>query len=459
MKFETYGNEFVKAVSSVSYIITTRSTLQILGDILFELRGNTLKLLSSDLEIFVRTSLEVSGKEDGNIAIPSKDLLNLIRSLSSYVEVSENVPGLKLAMISNELQNFDIWRDKFKCDFSKERITLKGFITADEKTNIADLCTDKTLEEAIENLYQKFEEFMSLSKILFSTTETNKINIKTKNGKFSLSGESAEDFPEIEEKEELKSIDLTGLDLNRYLKKILHAASNEEIRRNMTGMLMDILPNELRFVATDGFRLAKIVRKNFKHEITKEDKLIIPKKTCQTVLRMLRSNNAKFEFDSSMIKISFDNTEIYSKLIDDTFPNYETVIPKENDKKLKVNTREFLNTIDRVKNLSDETSHRVKFEIKNSELTVRADNPEKGSEGYETIDCSFIKIDASDYDFDKEIFNVAFNAKYLLECLRQIETEELSMTFSTPAKASIAEPSENLPDEEYMELIMPVRVS
>ena len=458
MKFETFGNEFVKAISSVSYIIPTRSTLPILGDILFELRGNTLKMLSSDLEIFIRTSIEVKGKEDGEIAIPSKDLLNLVRSLSSYIEVSENFPNLKPDMVSNELQNYDIFRDKFKCDFSKGKITLRGYITPDEKFNIVSMCTDKDFEEAIENLYQKYEEFLSLNKIMVDTTQTNKINIKTKNGKYLLSGESAEDFPEIEEKEELKTIDLTGLNLAKYLKRIIHATSSEEIRRNMTGVLLDIRPNEVRFVATDGFRLSKTVRQNFKHNIAKEEKLIIPKKTCQTVLRMLKNESAKLEFDQSMIKLSFDNTEIYSKLIDDTFPNYETVIPKENDKKLKVNTKEFYGTVDRVKTLSDESSHRVKLEIKNAEMLVKADNPEKGAEGMETLDCSFVKTDA-EADFNKEPFNVAFNAKYLLECIRQIETEDLLMSFSSAAKASIATPTEYDKDEDYMELIMPVRVS
>jgi DNA polymerase-3 subunit beta len=459
MKFETFGNEFVKAISSVSYIIPARSTLPILGDILFELRGNTLKMLSSDLEIFIRTSIEVNGKEDGEIAIPSRDLLNLVRSLSSYIEVSDNFPNLKPDMISNELQNFDIFRDKFKCDFSRGKITLRGYITPDEKFNIISLCTDKTLEEAIENLYLKYDEFLSLNKISFDTTQTHKINIKTKNGKYLLSGESAEDFPEIEEKEELKTIDLTGLNLSKYLRRIIHATSNEEIRRNMTGVLLDIRPNEIRFVATDGFRLSKTIRQNFKHNIAKEEKLIIPKKTCQTVLRMLKNENAKLEFDQSMIKLSFDNTEIYSKLIDDTFPNYETVIPKENDKKLKINTKEFYGTVDRVKTLSDESSHRVRLEIKTNELIVKADNPEKGAEGLEIIDCYFVKIDSQDFDFNKEPFNVAFNAKYLLECIRQIETDELLMSFSSAAKASIATPTEYDKDEDYMELIMPVRVS
>jgi DNA polymerase-3 subunit beta len=227
----------------------------------------------------------------------------------------------------------------------------------------------------------------------------------------------------------------------------------------MTGVLLDIRPNEIRFVATDGFRLSKTIRQNFKHNIAKEEKLIIPKKTCQTVLRMLKNENAKLEFDQSMIKLSFDNTEIYSKLIDDTFPNYETVIPKENDKKLKINTKEFYGTVDRVKTLSDESSHRVRLEIKTNELIVKADNPEKGAEGLEIIDCYFVKIDSQDFDFNKEPFNVAFNAKYLLECIRQIETDELLMSFSSAAKASIATPTEYDKDEDYMELIMPVRVS
>jgi DNA polymerase III sliding clamp (beta) subunit (PCNA family) len=91
-------------------------------------------------------------------------------------------------------------------------------------------------------------------------------------------------------------------------------------------------------------------------------------------------------------------------------------------------------------------------------MVIMADNPEIGAEGEETLDCSFIS-EEKEVDFDKESFNVAFNISYLLDCLAQIETSDVIFSFLTPSKASIAKPTEQLQNEDFMELIMPVRVS
>jgi DNA polymerase III sliding clamp (beta) subunit (PCNA family) len=91
-------------------------------------------------------------------------------------------------------------------------------------------------------------------------------------------------------------------------------------------------------------------------------------------------------------------------------------------------------------------------------MIIKADNPEIGAEGEETLDSSFVSNE-KEIDFDKEPFNVAFNISYLLDCLAQIETPDVMFSFLTPSKASIAKPTEQLPDEDFMELIMPVRVS
>ena len=379
MKFNIKGEQFVNSLTKLSSVIPTRSTLPILDNILFELEGNKLKLLASDLEIFVRTTVEVEGTEDGKVAIPAKRLLEISRALTS-------------------------------------------------------------------------------ANISVDVNEKNKLTLKTKNGKYSLSGEPPEDFPTPEEKENLNKIELDGSILRRFISKIIHAVNNDEIRRNMSGILFDIGKNELRFVATDGFRLGKIIKTNFTHDNPADHKIIVPLKTCQLILRLNNNEDSVVEYDENLIRIKFNDVDIYSKLIDDTFPNYETVIPLDNNKLLIIDKNNIENSLRRALIFADDITKRVKLEITNSSITIKADNPEIGAEGEETIDCEFRMKDSSDVNFDEEPFSIAFNASYLIDCVSHIQTDKINFDFNTPSKAAIATPTEQSPDEDFMELVMPVRV-
>jgi DNA polymerase-3 subunit beta len=378
MKFSVKGDKLVESLSKLNSVIPTRSPLPILDNILFELSGNELKLIASDLEIFIRTTLEVDGKADGKVAIPAKRLLDISRTLSS-----------------------------------------------------ASLTVD--------------------------VNEKNRISIKTTNGKYSLGGEPAEDFPVPEEKKEMNKLELEGQMMRRCLSKTIHAVNTDELRRNMAGVLLDVNKEELKFVATDGFRLAKIIKTDFKPKTEIEEKIIIPLKTGNLILRINNGDDTIIEFDEVDLKISFAGVEIFSKLIDDTFPSYENVIPKDNDKRLKINKNEFSNSLKRALIFSDVITKRVKLEMTNSSIQIKADNPEIGSEGEESIDCSLVS-DSGTEDFDKTPFVIAFNAGYLLDAVSQMETDEINISFGSSSKAAISTPSEQLPNENFIELIMPVRV-
>lgn len=378
MKFSVKGDRLADYLTKLNSVIPTRSPLPILDNILFELSGNNLKLLASDLEIFIRTTLEVDGKKDGRVAIPAKRLLDISRTLTS-------------------------------------------------------------------------------SSLSVEVNEKNRVTIKTTNGKYTLGGEPAEDFPTPEEKDNLHKIELDGKTIRRYISKTIHAVNTDELRRNMAGMLMDVNLDELKFVATDGFRLAKIIKKNFKKQSDIEEKIIIPLKVGNLILRLNNGDDSVLEFDDIDLKISFAGVEIYSKLIDDTFPSYENVIPKDNDKKLKINKNEFSDSLKRALIFADVITKRVRLEIGNSSIQIKADNPEIGSEGEETIGCSFVSNSGAD-DFDKTPFVIAFNAGYLLDAVSQMETSEINISFGSASKAAIATPTEQLENEDLIELIMPVRV-
>lgn len=378
MKFSVKGNTLVDYLSRLNSVIPTRSPLPILDNILFELEGKELKLLASDLEIFIRTTLEVDGKKNGKVAIPAKKLLEISRTLAT-------------------------------------------------------------------------------AQLDLEVNEKNRITIKTKNGKYTIGGEPSEDFPSPEEKNNMHKLELEGQTIRRCLSKVIHAVNTDELRRNMSGILLDVNKNELKFVATDGFRLGKIIKDNFKVQTDVEEKIIIPLKTSNLILRLNNNDDSVIEFDENDLKVSFSDIEIYSKLIDDTFPSYENVIPSDNDKILKINKNEFSNSLKRALIFADVITKRVRLEITNNSMTIKADNPEIGSEGEETIDCSFVNDNGKE-DFDKTPFVIAFNSGYLLDAVSQIETDEINVSFGSPSKAAIATPTEQLANENFIELIMPVRV-
>lgn len=379
MKFNVNGEQFTNALIKLNSVIPTRSTLPILDNIYLKLEGKVLHMLASDLEIFVRTKIEVeNAKDNGEVTIPAKRLTEICKTLTS-------------------------------------------------------------------------------SNIGIDISEKYKMTIKTPNGKFSLSGESAEDYPVPEEKTELSKIEMNGGILRKFLSKVVHCVNSDEIRRNMSGVLFDARKDELRTVATDGFRLSKIIKTDFTSSSPQEDKFIVPTRTCGVILRLNGGEDTLIEYDEGFIKLTFGNVEVFSKLIDDTFPNYESVIPTDNDKRLKVNKSDLMNALRRAVIFADTITKRVKISMTSKSMMVKADNPEIGAEGEETIDCAFY-ADSADVDFDATPFEIAFNAGYLIDCISHLDTSEINFSFSSPNKASIATPSDQVENEDFMELIMPVRV-
>ncbi len=386
MKFTVKSNDLIRAINKVISVTPTRSTLPILSNLFFSLEGKELTIMGSDLEVYIEVKMNVDGKNDGQVALPAKKLETLLQNLS----------GKELSF---DLQN--------------------GY---------------KTI-------------------------------IKTKGGKWTITGEDPNDFPMPAEVEDSKEIDISGALITRYLPKAIHAASSDELRRSMNGVYFEIKKGEFKVVATDGHRLVKIINSNFDYTGEKTT-MLVPIKTCQLMTKLFKGKSAnesepaaegeeitenqkvKVFFSNEFLRCSFNNVTINSRLIDDTFPNYESVIPNDNEKILKVAKNDLIGSVKRSIILSDQVTNKTSFSISENELKVRAANNEYGTDADETMECSFTESDE---------FEIAFNGKYLLEALQHFEAEELLFDFSTPLKASIIRPSEQRENEDLMMLVMPVR--
>lgn len=389
MKFTVKSNELSNAISKVISVTPTRSTLPILGNLFFSLEGKELTIIGSDLEVYIEVTITVDGKSDGQVAIPAKKIETLL----------QNLQGKDLSF---DLQN--------------------GF----------------------------------------------KLIIKTKGGKWTITGEDPNDFPMPAEVEDSGMIEIEAGMLTRYLSKAIHAASTDELRRSMNGVYFEIKKGEFKVVSTDGHRLVKIIKTGFDYEGDKTS-MLVPIKTCQQMTKLFKGSSKSSDdpagegdeaaapaegakvavyFSSEFLKCTLGNISIHSRLIDDTFPNYDSVIPTDNEKILKVNKNELAGAVKRSIIMSDQVTNKTSFNIQNSDLKVMAANNEYGTDADETISCSFT---------ENEEFEIAFNGKYLLEAIQHFENESLMFDFSTPLKASIIRPADPNENEDLMMLVMPVR--
>lgn len=481
MKFIISVEQLLNNLLKLNLVVPSKSVLPILSNIYVRLEGNTLYMLTSDLETFISTEIEVEGKKDGNITIPAKKFVDLVRLLTDkYDSIAVDVAFNRdvYNTLEENLNFVEYFGKSISYDFEKGKLILKGIITEQEKEEILQKLNDygqtlgqegavqikENLNVLIESLSRLFElnreivnKAGSKRKLTFEADEKNHITITSKYGKYSIFGESGQDFPMPDEIQNGNTLRIDGSRLRAYLMKIRHSTKMDEVRRNMSGIYFDIKSNELILVATDGYRLSIIHTNKYEQEIKREESFIVPLKTANLIMKLCSSNDVKIHYDQKLISISFGDIELFSKLIDDSYPNYETVLPKDNDKILKIRKKELIDSLRRVSIFTDSITRKAKMQITNDTLTLSADNPEVGEEGVEILNCEFRLNNGEEFDFTKNPYVIAFNVGYLLDCLEVIDSDDVIFSFSAPLKASTVEPSVQPENESFLELIMPIR--
>jgi DNA polymerase-3 subunit beta len=278
----------------------------------------------------------------------------------------------------------------------------------------------------------------------------SKLVIKTEKGEYKISTQPKEDFPKISVEEGSFSFGLSGELISRLTNKTLFAVSNDELRPALTGINMELSSNELRFVATDGHRLSRIIRKDFSSPIKEKSNFIIPTKTLNLLLRNLNEDeDVNIQVGEDHIVFDLKNATIYSKLINGTYPNYERVIPSDNDKKLQVNKDLLVSTLRRVSIFSSSLTHQVRLILTPNQMTIRSEDIEFGAEAKEEIPASF----STDW------MQIGYNSTYLVDMLRHIDKDDVVFEMKDSVSAAILYPSEAEDDEDHVMLLMPIRIN
>jgi DNA polymerase-3 subunit beta len=277
---------------------------------------------------------------------------------------------------------------------------------------------------------------------------TNKLRLTTKNGEYVLTGENVKEFPQVPPFKGSSSVTLENSVLKRIIHRTVFAVSTDELRPAMMGVLLQAKGSELRTVATDGHRLVKLSYRGAGSLDLKRD-IVVPAKALLIVAKSIDAGESVISVSDTHVKVTFDSSTLVSRLIDETYPNYESVIPVENDKAMVVSREEMMASIRRVALYASATTHQVRFDVTSESLEITAQDIDFGGEAKETIKCSYTG----------DNLEIGFNSIYLIDILSHLESEQVQFKFSTPTRAGIVAPVTTGPQEEVLMLVMPVRLN
>jgi DNA polymerase-3 subunit beta len=274
-----------------------------------------------------------------------------------------------------------------------------------------------------------------------------RVSITAGRSRFALQALPPEDYPDLASGEMAHNFTLSATDLRNLIEKTRFAISTEETRYYLNGIYLHEAGNGtlLRAVATDGHRLAQAEVK--RPEGAKGmPGIIVPRKTVLEVVKLFEGHDGDVEvsLSSSKIRFSAANLVLTSKLIDGTFPDYERVIPRNNDKVLEADTKLFADAVDRVSTISMEKGRAVKLNIAGGKLVLTVNNPDSGS-AEEEIACTY----------DSEPIDIGFNSRYLLDVAGQVKSGMIRFNLAGAGSPTIVRDPE---DDQALYVLMPMRV-
>ena len=364
--------------------------------------------------------------------VSSNELLTGLNAVAGAVPSKATLPILETVLFESE-------NGRLKLTATDLEISVIEYIDINVEVDGAVAIPAKRLIETLRQLPD--------IPVVFEVGEQHDIEFRTDKGKYKLVGEDPDDFPEVPSLDEGVTIETDSSILQKAIKKTLFAVSSDDLRPAMMGVYFQVGEEETRFVATDGHRLVRLVR----HDLVSETPLdfIVPDKALGLIQKAFESGDCSMTVSEDHARFQNDNTIVVTRLINEQYPNYESVIPKDNEKTMKVGKDQMLSTVKRVAIFSSTTTRQIRLQLDQDELTIRAEDIDMSSEAKETISC----------DYNNESMEIGFNARYLADVLNNIDVDEVNFEFSTPNRAGIVLPAEQEESEEILMLVMPVMLN
>lgn len=274
--------------------------------------------------------------------------------------------------------------------------------------------------------------------------------ITCKKSKFDIIGISANEFPQVEENiSEEDSIEIESQPFTKAIRQVVSAAAGYETNNLLSGVVCEVNKNVLEMAATDGNRLARVreVVKNNSADSEKTFEMLLSSKVLAELSKismLTESESIKICKEVKKIVITIDRTKIITRLMQGQFPKYNQLIPQTFPKEAVIDKFNLISALERVAIMVNEKNSIVKFEFEDNQLKLSGDSPEAGN-----------SQDIIDIKYSGEPLTIAFNYKFILEFLKIVESEEISVKLNSSLSATVFAPCS---DEDYIYLVMPVQL-
>jgi len=375
MKFVVSSSELLGHLQAISRVISSKNTLPILDNFLFNLSGNDLEITASDLESTLITRMKLENTDgDGTIALPARILLDTLK------------------------------------EFSVQPLTFD----------------------------------INLS--------TMAVVISSENGKFNVVGQNGIDFPALPaiKKDKKFSFNISADVLLDGITRTLFATADDELRPVMGGIFVEASTDKITFVASDAHKLVRYQRSDVHADDSAS--FILPKKPASLLKNILPKEEGpvKVEFDDKNAFFNLSDHKVVCRLVEGNYPNYNSVIPKNNPRKITVDRVEFYNTLKRVSVFSNQASNLVKLQLKGNQIMVSAQDIDFSISAYERIKCQY----------EGEDIEIGFKSVFLLEILANIGSQDVMIELADPTRAGLFLPvSTDNEAEDLLMLLMPMMIN
>src|SRR6202522_3317977 len=282
--------------------------------------------------------------------------------------------------------------------------------------------------------------------------ENHWVQIRSGRSNTKMVGMARANFPQVPEFPEAGLTQLAAASIKGMISKTIFAISNEESRYTLNGALLILKAESLSMVATDGHRLAHIEKagESLKN-ISGEKKTLIPRKALSELSSLLGATEAEtleFGDDEQTLFFRVGGRVLTSRKLTGQFPNYEAVLPRDNNKFVIVRSEDLMGSIQRVAQFADERSGAIKIRLEQNELKLSSQSTDSG-ESEDTIE--------TPYNYDPLV--VGFNSQYLIDFLKAIGTQgEVRLEFKDAQSAGQMRPEDGNEDVKYRYILMPMRI-
>ena len=383
MNLSVNRNELWHGIDTVLDAVSSKPALPVLANILLVAEDNTLALSATDLDLSIRTEVSATVQQKGRITVPAR----------TFAEIAREWPEAELRLL-----------------VENDRLRLSGALGDAESGE----------------------------------------------GAYSLSGMPADEFPGMSTSLEGISISLGDSEepntrlLMDMINKTSFAVSKDDTRPVLNGVLWRIDSEGMEMVATDGSRLA-CYRRNLDLGVLSDQEagVIVPPQALTQMSKLLSGHDGAIEITlgETQFLLSTGTTHLLSRLIEGPYVDYAQVIPKDNNKNLRVDIDRLLPTVRRVSILSSSYTRQIRLKLDESSVELSATSPEIGGEAREQIPASF----------DGEEMEIGYNAQFLMEILRTMGSQTVRFELNNNVTAALLKPDQTEEGEDYFYLLMPLR--